>query len=264
MVRHALADAGDLPALRALWKRCFEESEQALDCLFAHLPALAHIYKATDGGKLIAAVYLMDCTLCGELAHYLCGVATLPEYRQQGVMTALMEYALGDAKRRGDCCSVLLPANEHLYRYYARLGYERRCTAETVVWTADALPPAATPSGTPDFQAIQSGFDHAVHWSDAFLRFAAQYYGCYGCRQASSDKAFCLYETDNDTAFVFYAVYNTIPDLQALLRTIDARRYVVTGSSGRLPLAKSETCGMLRPLTNDPLPDNVFIGLTLN
>jgi hypothetical protein len=31
-----------------------------------------------------------------------------------------------------------------------------------------------------------------------------------------------------------------------------------------LPLAKSETCGMLRPLTNDPLPDNVFIGLTLN
>ena len=71
-------------------------------------------------------------------------------------------------------------------------------------------------------------------------------------------------ELDNDTAYIFYAIYTNIPDLRALLRTINAKRYVVTGSSGRLPFAKSETCGMLRPLTDDPLPDDVFIGLTLN
>ena len=264
MVSHHPATAEDIPALRALWKRCFEESEQALDCLFADMPELAHIYKATNGDTLIAAVYLADCTLAGRPAHYLCGVATLPEYRRKGVMTALMGYALDDAKRRGDCCSVLLPADDHLYRYYERLGYERRCTAETVIWTADELKKAAAQEGTPDFEAIQAGDDSALCWSEDYIRFAERYYGCYGCRSASSDKAYCLYETDNDTAYVFYAIYTSIPDLQALLRAINAKRYVVTGSSGRLPFAESETCGMLRPLTDDPLPDDVFIGLTLN
>ena len=166
MVSYHPAAAGDSPVLRALWKRCFEESEQALDCLFADMPELAHIYKATDGDTLIAAVYLADCTLAGRPAHYLCGVATLPEYRRKGVMTALMAYALDDAKRRGDCCSVLLPADDHLYRYYARLGYERRCTAETVKWTADELKEAAVQEGTPDFEAIQAGDDSALCWSE--------------------------------------------------------------------------------------------------
>ena len=125
------------------------------------------------------------------------------------------------------------------------------------------LPPLVqgfAPSG----RGGQAGDDSALCWSEGYIRFAERYYGCYGCRSASSDKAFCLYETDNDTAYVFYAIYTSIPDLQALLRTINAKRYVVTGSSGRLPFAESETCGMLRPLTDDPLPDDVFIGLTLN
>ena len=40
-----------------------------------------------------------------------------------GIMAALIGHALKDAADRGDRYSLLLPADEPLYRYYARFGY---------------------------------------------------------------------------------------------------------------------------------------------
>ena len=61
-------------------------------------------------------------------------------------------------------------------------------------------------------------------------------------------------------------IYNEIKELKSLLSTIKADTYIITGT-GANPLlagAKREICGMLRPLTNENPPDDVFIGITLN
>lgn len=64
---------------------------------------------------------------CGKNVRCLCETATLSEFRKRGIMSALIEYSLNDAKSGGDIYAVLLPANEGLYRYYASLGYRTEC-----------------------------------------------------------------------------------------------------------------------------------------
>lgn len=49
------------------------------------------------------------------------GVATLPEYRRQGYVRALMSYILKDAYARGDVYSTLYPFS---FPYYRKFGYE--------------------------------------------------------------------------------------------------------------------------------------------
>ena len=48
-------------------------------------------------------------------SSYLSGVSTLPEHRNKGYMTALVERALTEMYRRGDIVSTLIPARPDLY-----------------------------------------------------------------------------------------------------------------------------------------------------
>ena len=102
----------DVETLKRLWLKCFYDKEEATELFFKRNKNYTHGYVAADGDIIVSAVYLIDCNLCGKSAHYLCGAATLPEYRNRGIMTELIKFALADAQKRGDCYSVLLPANE--------------------------------------------------------------------------------------------------------------------------------------------------------
>ena len=105
-----------------------------------------------------------------------------------------------------------------------------------------------------------------LFWNKDFVAFASDYYGVYGVKTARSENAFAIYSLKGRTATVYYSIYNEIKELKSLLSTIKADTYIITGT-GANPLlagAKREICGMLRPLTNENPPDDVFIGITLN
>ena len=269
MVSFSKTDNKDLPVLKALWLDCFDEEEEAADLFFERTMSFTHAYKAEENGELIAAVYLVDCTLNGRPAHYLCGAATRPDCRKRGVMSGLIEFALGDAKSRGDVFSVLFPADEGLYRFYSKLGYLAKCTARTRRLTRGDLGQTQKPDpGTPDTDALQieSLKNNFLFWNKDFVSFAASYYGVYGVKTACSKNALVIYSLEKRTATVYYSIYNDIKELKSLLSTIEADTYIITGT-GANPLladAKREICGMLRPLTNEEPPGEVFIGITLN
>lgn len=257
MVSCERAASTDTAALKDVWLTCFEEAPQAADLFFERNINHLHGYKATQDGAIIAAVYLIDCTLCGRQAHYLCGAATLPEHRGQGVMSRLIDFALRDAKGRGDVYSILYPANEGLYDFYARLGYQPNGTVRTLSLSREDLD-----DSTP--LACDSG--NAIEWYRETVDFAQDYYGVYGAKTLTSPNALVMLEQDGDAAFVIYAIYKEKQDLFAVLRTVGAERTILTGSSGN-PLfadAPDERCGMLRALTDDPSPDDVYIGITLS
>ena len=235
MVSFSKTDKTDLPALKALWLTCFEEDERAAELFFERTMSFTHAYKATENGELIAAVYLVGCTLNGRQAHYLCGAATRPDCRNRGVMSGLIRFALDDAKNRGDVFSVLFPADEGLYRFYSRLGYLAKLQK----------------------LSLKNNF---LFWNKDFVAFASDYYGVYGVKTARSENAFAIYSLKGRTATVYYSIYNEIKELKSLLSTIKADTYIITGT-GANPLlagAKREICGMLRPLTNENPPDDVF------
>ena len=257
----------DLPSLKALWLRCFEEKEEAVNLFFERNLLYTHAYLAEDGGAVIAAVYLIDCQLGGRPAHYLCGAATDPAYRRKGVMSALIDFALHDAAARGDCYSVLLPADEGLYRFYAKLGY---AVGGTVCGREFAAQPCTVPFaeavGTEALQR-RCGGDKFLLWNNDNIQFAIEYYACYGAQVLRTDRLLALYEQDGDRAEVFYALYQHLEELKDLLYRRGVRRFSLTGSAGNPDLQGCEplVCGMVKPLQPDlPEQRGVYIGLTLS
>ena len=260
------AEAGDVPRLEEIWLGCFEEKTEAVKLFFERNKGELHSYAAEENGTIIAAVHLIDCMLDGSKAHYLCGAATLPRFRGRGVMSALIAFALDDAKKRGDCFSVLLPANEGLYRFYAGLGYTEGCCVRTL--TLDCGDSDAEAFGKPDTAALQKAclYESFLLWSRDHIQFARDYYGCYGTKVLESSEVFALYEQDGDFAEVIYAVFTRLDALKALLHRKGVRRFTLPGGGGN-PLfeqAKSQKYGMIRPLDGAEAPQGVYIGLTLS
>lgn len=269
MTLYRKAQPRDIPPLKALWLRCFQEKEAAAELFFAESPLFAHGYLAERGGEPVAAVYLLDCRLCGAPAHYLCGAATLPEYRGQGVMTALIGTALRDAAGRGDRYSVLLPAGGGLYAFYARMGY---LPLGAVCRKDFACGEDVAAHGVPEnmeWEKLQAAChrDSFLLWNENEIAFAGRYYACYGVQTIQNGSVCALYEQSGDRAEVFYAAYTSLAELKRQLAAAGVRRFTLTGSAANPDFAdcRALTYGMLKPLRQGvALPEHVFIGLTLS
>ena len=258
---------GDLPLLQSLWLTCFHEKENAAVLFFNRNLSDTHGYVAEENGALIAAVYLIDCTLCGKPAHYLCGAATLPDCRGRGVMHALLAFALDDAKKRGDAYSVLLPADDGLYAFYGAQGYVP-CGAVCYgdFTTGGAAYGEAQP---PTWRCLQqsSGGEHALVWGADFWKFARGYYACYGAQSLQTAHAAAIYEQDGTRAEVFYAAYDSFEELKAALAAAGIAQFGMAGSAANPDLAgcTPQRCGMVRTLqTGLTVPKEVYIGITLD
>lgn len=81
---------------------------------------------AEEGSKAIGHLQFPELALSlGEAtlpAGYVLAVCTHPDHRGNGIMRPLLHEALRREKARGDVVSVLLPAEEWLYRYYTSVG----------------------------------------------------------------------------------------------------------------------------------------------
>jgi hypothetical protein len=112
---------------RALWKLCFNDSNDFLHLYFnkKYTPDANSVI--VDKGRVVSALqrlpYRMVWNGTDVPVGYLSGVCTLPERRGHGLMRQL----LGEAHRRmyadGQWFSLLIPAEEGLKSYYARSGY---------------------------------------------------------------------------------------------------------------------------------------------
>ena len=104
------------PQLRALWRRVFGDPEEYLDLFFAHCFDPVETMVAYEAGQVRSALYLLPLTLrIGAQAlpaRYIYAVATDPDYRSQGLSTALLEETHRLLAAKGIAASVLVPAEQ--------------------------------------------------------------------------------------------------------------------------------------------------------
>ncbi|MBQ3264929.1 MAG: GNAT family N-acetyltransferase [Ruminococcus sp.] len=265
MTVYRACDERDLPVLKSIWLSCFEEREDAAELFFQRNKAVFHAYACEADGELVSALYLLDCSLGGKSAHYLCGAATLPAYRGRGLMSALIRFALQDAARRGDHYSLLLPASETLYGFYAGFGYLPSCAVKSAVFDTDTDRQPC--GGSPDLTALQAvcSGGKSLLWDSDMIRFAADYYGCYGAVTVQSADAFAICQRYGRFTDVYYAVFRKLDDLKALLKAEGIGSFHLTAAKD-CPLFDGEIvtpCGMILPLRGGGAPEDVYIGITL-
>lgn len=125
-----------------LWKETFHDSDRYIRLVFDTYFDYANISVRYDGDRLVAALLgipycFRDSTLLpdknaarespqsGRMLRglYLCGLATRPEYRRQGIMADMMDEIQQRSAERHFDFTFLIPADSHLREYYRRKGY---------------------------------------------------------------------------------------------------------------------------------------------
>lgn len=115
-----------------LWKETFHDSKEYVELVFDSYFSESFTPNIYAGENLVAAMlavpYKMSCASSnpsGSLkALYLCGLATVPQCRCQGLMTKLIEEIDQVATRENYDLLFLIPADEHLRNYYKKFGFE--------------------------------------------------------------------------------------------------------------------------------------------
>lgn len=83
-------------------------------------------YIALDG-KAVSMLFLFDCKISADgreyPALYLYAAATLPDYRNCGLMKRLIGDAVKEAEQKG-CFLITKPATEDLFDFYASCGFK--------------------------------------------------------------------------------------------------------------------------------------------
>ena len=279
--------------LADLWRQAFGDPQRFpryfLNNGFSPRDCL--VYRVGD--EIAAAVYLLPASVLagsGTLqAHYIFAAATLSRFRSRGYMSSLLAYAAIAGADRGDRFSVVLPADEGLYRFYGKFGYTSFFKARFLTVAPDRLRAVSGPGAPgrmlPDFRRLNAlrgkclaGCDGSVLWSGAMFHFAAGMNAVYGDRlvcAANGDEcayALCRLEENVCTVLETMAGGGTFPFLAgAVLRQAPAAEYRFRLPAEAGPFAgEGETLpfGMIRPiggtLTEDICPRSPYLGMTMD
>jgi len=127
----ALDKTPDMRRVAELWTECFGDERGYVDSFLVRCYSPRRMLVRRDAaGRIVSMLHLLRVS-CDELGRcaYIFGVATDSLFRRRGYAAALLDEALAAARAEGCRHAVLIPASEHLARYYARRGF---AAAETL------------------------------------------------------------------------------------------------------------------------------------
>lgn len=142
------ADGDRRNEMKRLWKETFHDSDEYVNMIFDSFLLSGYSLCCVENDKVVAALvgvpyrfsgferfvnsdscFTNSCFLQkqditnGLQGLYLCGLATRPEFRHNGIMTEMIERVNEMAKADGFDFTFLIPADEGLGMYYRDRGY---------------------------------------------------------------------------------------------------------------------------------------------
>lgn len=148
------AYADMIEKVKRLWMETFHDSREYVDMVIDHYYDSRLCRSRYIDGRLISSAIMIpyslkleeDCFNAPESVSaedgrmsirniprvvkcgYLCGLATVEEWRGRGIMASLISETEDAAIRNGFSAVTLIPADERLRKYYSRLGYRNMAT----------------------------------------------------------------------------------------------------------------------------------------
>ena len=123
------AESWMIAQLKEIYQLSFGDSEDYTNLFFQTLFSLQNCLVDIEDGRPVSMMLSIPVQLTkgdGNMvdARYYYAVATHPDYRGQGIVTKLMEYADGLARQQGAEAVVLRPGSKRLFHFYAERGYQ--------------------------------------------------------------------------------------------------------------------------------------------
>lgn len=205
----------DIEQIKRLWVQAFGDSVESAAYFLTHCSRPDDILIDQEGGNVCAMLTMLPLRLCfgGETvpARYIYAVATDMAYRGQGRSTRLLSHAHSYMKQNGVAASLLVPASESLFAFYAQRGYQRAFSLSETAYEAASLP-VIGPDVSIDFctpeeyaRIRQKAFARNrafAAWEDDMLSRVMAYAHLFGgtfyriCTKDGEAAAFCVKEGD--------------------------------------------------------------------
>lgn len=126
----------DKHALRKLWDEAFDDPEEFADYYFENVCVENRVLSAYVEEKLVGMVHLNPYTVMVDdqayESYYVVGVAVDYEYRQRGIMKAMLNAVKTDLRNEGVPFIFLMPALEE---YYNNLGFKKIYNTKSMDFT---------------------------------------------------------------------------------------------------------------------------------
>lgn len=110
-----------------LWQLCFQDSIAFTELYFEKRYRDERNLSIERKGQVVAALQLLPYPMSFYDTvvpmNYISGACTHPDFRNQGLMSTLLQQALETMLQRGSAFTTLIPAEPWLFDYYARFGY---------------------------------------------------------------------------------------------------------------------------------------------
>ena len=135
------AAAAHIPALSRLWEDNFGDTPEFIRGFFQTGFSPERSMLAEENGTVLGSLYWFDCQWENRKIAYIYAVSTHKDHRGKGICRQLMDAAHAQLKEDGYAGSILVPAEETLFRLYGKMGYIPCCPASAV--TLDSTQPAA-------------------------------------------------------------------------------------------------------------------------
>lgn len=172
-------------ALQSLWHTCFGDDMAYVRFIFSHLlrtdRCLVHCNSQRQpDAMLFFEPFTLICPGGNAPGAYIYGVATSPSAREQGISTRLLDACHRQLTQTGFVLSVLVPASESLFDFYAKRGYKTAFSIVKEVIPASAIPaernscvlvPARLELLHPLREQIYRSSCAFVRWTPEYLRY---------------------------------------------------------------------------------------------
>lgn len=164
----------DIPALSALWKQAFGDTDADIARFFDEAFPHALGFCAKEDGALAAMCFALPVeAVCGDerrQAAYLYAVATERAHRGRGLCRGLLAFAEQELRKRNFDVLLLVPADEGLAAMYRKLGFSGAAVTQTPVPAPDAVGTAQA-VGVSDY----AGLRETLLWDTPHVRYARRW-----------------------------------------------------------------------------------------
>lgn len=276
------AENSYIPYAKRLWRQAFGDTEESADYYFSHIHKNENMLVDIENGSLAAMLTMLPLELhySGRRynARYLFAVATDEKYRLRGISTRLIEYAHGYMANNGADFSVLTPASETLFDFYAKRGYERAFSVNkrnASVCHAGAIAAKCTlsPCNADEYYEIRmascKNSPAFAAWDTdmlakimGYMRFCGGEF--YKLELANGFAAAYVLATSDEIVIKELVTCNASPDdaIAALCTSLNAKKY----SAILPPNGKNDTAfAMIKSLRNDAAGfDGAYFNLAMD
>lgn len=164
-----------IPHLKRIWMRCFGDDRSYVDALFPIMlhpeQILVHGHQKDWPDAMLCFQPHVMYTIKGlKKAAYIFGVATMPEKQGKGISTKLLQSADSYLSGTGYSLSVLVPANEGLFDFYRKRGYQTGFSIKRLELSQDKIKMPEIP-----FAVVSRDLDHVAELRNNFHRNRSMY-----------------------------------------------------------------------------------------